>query len=56
MDVARALHGSRDLPTTAEAQERHAGNLMRVAADKVRLLPGFLRARVLVPEDGERAW
>jgi heme-degrading monooxygenase HmoA len=39
--------------TTADAQERQAGNLGRMASEKLRLLPGFLRARVLVSEDGE---
>lgn len=40
-------------PTTADAQRRQAGNLERIASEKLRPLPGFLRARVLVSEDGE---
>ncbi len=40
-------------PTTAEAQSRQADNLVRMAAEKVRLLPGFLRGRVFVSEDGD---
>jgi len=40
-------------PTTADAQSRHADKLARIAEEKVRTLPGFLRARVLVSEDGE---
>jgi heme-degrading monooxygenase HmoA len=40
-------------PTTPDAQSRQAENLARIASEKVRLLPGFLRARVFVSEDGE---
>jgi heme-degrading monooxygenase HmoA len=40
-------------PTTPAAQARHANNLLRMAAEKVRLLPGFLRGRVFLSEDGE---
>ena len=40
-------------PTTAEAQARQADNLLKMAADRVRLLPGFLGARVFLSEDGE---
>jgi len=39
-------------PTTAEAQTRHADNLIRLASEQLRSLPGFLRARVLLSEDG----
>jgi heme-degrading monooxygenase HmoA len=53
MDVVEPFMALVIYPTTADAQERQAGNLMRVASDKLRLLPGFLRARVLVSEDGE---
>jgi heme-degrading monooxygenase HmoA len=35
-------------PTTRNAQARQADNLARIAAEKIRDLPGFLRARVLV--------
>ena len=40
-------------PTTRDAQARQADNLARIAAEKIRDLPGFLRARVLVAEDGD---
>jgi heme-degrading monooxygenase HmoA len=40
-------------PTTADGQARQADNLARIASEKIRALPGFLRARVLVSEDGE---
>ena len=40
-------------PTTKEAQVRHAEKLVRIAAEKVSALPGFLRARVFLSEDGE---
>jgi heme-degrading monooxygenase HmoA len=40
-------------PTTKDAQVRHAEKLAKVAADKVSTLPGFLRARVFLSEDGE---
>ncbi|HEY5908147.1 MAG TPA: antibiotic biosynthesis monooxygenase [Vicinamibacteria bacterium] len=40
-------------PTTPDAQTRHAESLVRMAAESVRLLPGFLRGRVFVSEDGD---
>jgi heme-degrading monooxygenase HmoA len=40
-------------PTTPGAQSRQADTLARIAAEKVRALPGFLRSRVFVSEDGE---
>ena len=39
--------------TTPDGQTRQADNLARVAGEKLSVLPGFLRARVLVSEDGE---
>jgi heme-degrading monooxygenase HmoA len=39
-------------PTTSDTQERRAATVARVATE-LRLLPGFLRAQVLVSEDGE---
>jgi heme-degrading monooxygenase HmoA len=39
-------------PTTADAQARQADNLVRLASEKLRGLPGLLRARVLLSEDG----
>jgi quinol monooxygenase YgiN len=41
-------------PTTPDAQSRHAGNLIRLFSDKVRAMPGFVRSRLLVSEDGAR--
>jgi heme-degrading monooxygenase HmoA len=40
-------------PTTPDAQARQADNLVKIAREKIRLLPGFLRARVLLSEDGQ---
>ena len=40
-------------PTTPAAQSRQADNLARIASEKIRALPGFLRGRVFVSEDGE---
>lgn len=39
-------------PTTADAQTRQADNLIRMASKQLRSLPGFLRARVFLSEDG----
>jgi heme-degrading monooxygenase HmoA len=39
-------------PTTADAQTRQADNLIRLASEQLRSLPGFLRARVFLSEDG----
>ena len=39
-------------PTTPEAQAQHADNLVRMVGETVRLLPGFLRGRVFLAEDG----
>ena len=40
-------------PTTADAQSRQADNLLRLVSETIRLLPGFLRGRIFVSEDGE---
>jgi heme-degrading monooxygenase HmoA len=40
-------------PTTPDAQVRQAENLVKIAREKIRLLPGFLGARVLLSEDGQ---
>jgi heme-degrading monooxygenase HmoA len=40
-------------PTTADTQMRRAGTVARMGTEQIRLLPGFLRAQVLVSEDGE---
>ncbi len=39
-------------PTEPEGQARAADNLAALAAQKIRLLPGFLRGRIFVSEDG----
>jgi heme-degrading monooxygenase HmoA len=39
-------------PTTAEAQARQADNLVKLASERLRQLPGLVRARVLLSEDG----
>lgn len=39
--------------TTADAQARQGDNLAKIAREKIRLLPGFLRGRVLLSEDGK---
>jgi heme-degrading monooxygenase HmoA len=39
-------------PTTADAQARQADNLLKLASEQLRKLPGLLRARVLLSEDG----
>jgi heme-degrading monooxygenase HmoA len=40
-------------PTRKDAQQRQADNLARIASEKIRSLPGFLRGRVFLSEDGE---
>jgi quinol monooxygenase YgiN len=40
-------------PTDPDAQIRQADNLAVLAAQKIRLLPGFLRGRIFVSEDGQ---
>jgi heme-degrading monooxygenase HmoA len=53
MDVVEPFMALVIYPTTPDAQSRQADNLIRIAAEKLRLLPGFLGARVFVSEDGE---
>jgi heme-degrading monooxygenase HmoA len=40
-------------PARPDAQARQADNLARIASEKIRGLPGFLRGRVFLSEDGE---
>jgi len=40
-------------PSRKDAQQRQADNLARIAAEKIRELPGFLRGRIFLSEDGE---
>ena len=51
MDAAEPFVALVIYPTTADAQARQADNLVKIA-EKIRLLPGFLRARILLSEDG----
>jgi heme-degrading monooxygenase HmoA len=53
MDIVEPFLALVIYPTTPDAQARHAENLVRIAAEKLRLLPGFLRARVFLSEDGD---
>ncbi len=40
-------------PTTKDAQIRHADKLVKLIAEKGSTLPGFLRSRVFLSEDGD---
>jgi heme-degrading monooxygenase HmoA len=53
MDLVEPFMALVIYPTTPDAQSRHAENLVSLAAEKLRLLPGFLRARVFLSEDGD---
>jgi len=53
MDLVEPFMALVIYPTTPDAQSRQADNLVRLAAEKVRLLPGFLRGRVFLSEDGD---
>lgn len=53
MDVVEPFLALVVYPTTPEAQTRQADNLVKIASEQLRLLPGFLRARVFLSEDGE---
>lgn len=53
MDVMEPFLALVIYPTTADAQARQADNLLKMASEKVRLMPGFLGARVFLSEDGE---
>ena len=53
MDIVEPFMALVIYPTTLDAQSRHADNLLRLASEKVRLLPGFLRGRVFLSEDGD---
>ncbi len=52
MDKAEPFLALVIYPTSADAQTRQADNLVRLASDQLRKLPGFLRARVFLSEDG----
>jgi len=53
MDLVEPFMALVVYPTTPDAQSRQADNLVRIASEKVRLLPGFLRGRVFLSEDGD---
>ena len=53
MDLVEPFMALVIYPTTQDAQSRQADNLLRLASEKVRLLPGFLRGRVFLSEDGD---
>lgn len=53
MDIVEPFMALVIYPTTKDAQSRQADNLVRLASEKVRLLPGFLRGRVFLSEDGD---
>jgi heme-degrading monooxygenase HmoA len=53
MDIVEPFMALVIYPTTHDAQSRQADNLVRLASEKVRLLPGFLGGRVFLSEDGD---
>ena len=53
MDIVEPFMALVIYPTTQDAQSRQADNLLRLVSAKVRLLPGFLRGRVFLSEDGD---
>jgi heme-degrading monooxygenase HmoA len=52
MDKAESFIALVIYPTTAEGQARQADNLVRLASEQLQSLPGLVRARVLLSEDG----
>lgn len=52
MDKAASFIALVIYPTTADAQTRQADNFVRLASDRLQNLPGLVRARVLLSEDG----
>jgi heme-degrading monooxygenase HmoA len=53
MDIVEPFMALVIYPTTPESQARQADNLVRLAGEKLRLLPGFMRGRVFLSEDGD---
>ena len=53
MDIVEPFMALVIYPTTKDAQSRQGDNLLRLASETIRLLPGFLRARVFLSEDGD---
>ncbi len=53
MDLVEPFMALVIYPTTPESQQRQADNLVRIASEKLRLLPGFLRGRVFLSEEGD---
>ncbi len=52
MEASEPFIGLVIYPTTPDVQARRADTLARVGAE-LRLMPGFLRAQILVSEDGQ---
>ena len=52
MDVVEPFMALVVYPTTPDAQQRQADNLLRLASEKVRHMAGFLGGRVFLSEDG----
>ena len=53
MDVVEPFMALVVYPTSPDAQQRQADNLLRLASEKVRHMAGFLGGRVFLSEDGE---
>jgi len=53
MDLVEPFMALVIYPTTPDSQQRQADNLVRIASEKLRLLPGFLRGRVFLSEEGD---
>ena len=53
MDLVEPFMALVIYPTTPESQARQADNLVRLASEKLRLLPGFLRGGVFLSEEGD---
>ena len=52
MDMAEPFMALVIYPSDPDGQARQAENLMRMAGDTVRTMPGFLGTRVFLSEDG----
>ena len=53
MDIVEPFMALVVYPSTPEGQARQADNLLRIAAEKIRVMPGFLRGRVFLSEEGD---
>jgi heme-degrading monooxygenase HmoA len=52
MEVVEAFVALVIYPTTASAQPGQAATLVAMAEDAIRTMPGFIRGRVFLSEDG----